>query len=139
MFHLRTYFSACYASQMEEVYGDVDLARASVHREAEYYLKSHEVMCLGLNDWARHEDWVKETYWRLRLSGGNDYQVGGRKKQGGSGVPITGPNVYQATVETPVRDLRMLEEEQDKWVREIGAEPDEDESDEEEDSDEAEP
>jgi len=116
----------------------VDLARVSVYRDAGYYLKFHEVMCSSFNNWERYEGWVKETYWRLRSAGTNIGQVGESKKEMGDAVPIIGPNAYHAEVKRPVRDLRMLEEEQENWVRELEAEAVENETDKEGESDEAE-
>ncbi|KAG6889505.1 hypothetical protein C0995_000674 [Termitomyces sp. Mi166 len=44
-FYLRTYFSACYAEQLHALYGDANLACATLFRDATYYMKFHEVLC----------------------------------------------------------------------------------------------
>ncbi|KAF5312020.1 hypothetical protein D9619_003667 [Psilocybe cf. subviscida] len=124
---------------MEEVHGNVDLARASMYREAGYYLKFHEVMCSSLGLWKQHEAWVRETYWRLRSAGKSVVQVGKSKIEVGDAMPIIGPNVYHAKVRRPVRELRMVEEEQDRWVRDVEDESDVNQTDEEGESDDLEP
>ncbi|RDB17536.1 hypothetical protein Hypma_001243 [Hypsizygus marmoreus] len=92
-FYLRTYFSACIAETT------TDLSRATIFKDAPYYLKFHETVCGGWSAWVRHQAWIKETYWRLRLAGGQE------------GMLIIGPNVYKGSVQALVRDLGALEEE----------------------------
>ncbi|KNZ76278.1 hypothetical protein J132_10952 [Termitomyces sp. J132] len=97
-FYLRTYFSACYAEQLHALHGVVDLACATMFKDAPYYLKFHEVIRGGWKSWARHETWIRETYWRLRMSG-----------HGNKGLEevIIGPNVYRESVEGPLCDLEI--------------------------------
>ncbi|KAG6898638.1 hypothetical protein C0993_005419 [Termitomyces sp. T159_Od127] len=99
-FYLRAYFNACYAEEMCALHGDTDLARATVFRDATYYMKFHEVVCTGWRNWVRHKTWIRETYWRLRTAGHGI----------GSEGLITGPNIYTESVQEPVRDLSVYGE-----------------------------
>lgn len=112
-FYLRKYFGSCYASHLNQIHGDMDLARTSLFSDAEYYLKFHETMCLNLRDWSFMESWVRETYWRLRakVNGGTSPPPGV-----GDDVPlVVGPNVYHGNAGRAIHDLRMLREESDQW------------------------
>ncbi|KAG6876239.1 hypothetical protein C0993_004817 [Termitomyces sp. T159_Od127] len=95
-FYLRAYFNVCYAEELRRQHGDADLARATVFKDATYYMKFHEVVCSGWQNWVRHKTWIRETYWRLR-------NVGHRGKE--SEELIIGPNMYLESVEEPIRDL----------------------------------
>lgn len=101
-FYLRAYFSACFAEQLNLVHGDSNLAHATIFADAPYYLKFHEMVCNGWISWVEHASWIRETYWRLRLS------------SSGSGTEsdalVIGPNVYRNAVEAAVRDLGIFEE-----------------------------
>ncbi|KAJ3535005.1 hypothetical protein NMY22_g6684 [Coprinellus aureogranulatus] len=68
-YHLRTHFSACYASQMYELHGDKDLARSTLFSDATYYLKFDEVVRSDVWAWGSYTPWIDETYWRLRTLG----------------------------------------------------------------------
>ncbi|KAG5350034.1 hypothetical protein C0989_000554 [Termitomyces sp. Mn162] len=95
-FYLRTYFNACYAENLYALDADVDLARATLFRDATYYMKFHEVVCGDWKSWVRHKTWIRETYWRLRLAG---------HRARGSQELIIGPNMYRENVEESVCDL----------------------------------
>ncbi|KAG6867522.1 hypothetical protein C0993_001729 [Termitomyces sp. T159_Od127] len=95
-FYLRAYFNVCYAEQLRVLHGDGDLARATLFRDATYYLKFHEVVCGDWHTWAVHKTWIKETYWRLRMAGH-------RGKE--SEEIVTGPNMYGTSVEESMRNL----------------------------------
>ncbi|KAG6877948.1 hypothetical protein C0993_001806 [Termitomyces sp. T159_Od127] len=97
-FYLRAHFGACYAEQLRAQHGDTDLAHATLFRDATYYMKFHEVVCSGWQNWVRHKTWIKETYWRLRMAG-----HGGKDSE----ELIIGPNLYRESVEEPVRDVRL--------------------------------
>ena len=111
-FYLRTYFTSCYASQMYALHGDSNLARATLYSDATYYLKFHEILCTDVQSWFSAEDWVRETYWRLRLKPPSTSREGGSN----DGPPlVVGPNVYHGKVGKPIMDLRMFAEEADEW------------------------
>lgn len=112
-FYLRTYFTACFASQICALHGDKNLARSTLFADATFYLKFHEIMCLDLQSWFSAEDWVRETYWRLRISEMEMPSIAG----GVDGDPplVVGPNVYHGKIEKPIKDLRMFPEEADDW------------------------
>ena len=112
-FYLRTYFGACYGSHLNDVHGDLNLARTTLFSGATYYLKFHEAMCADLGGWRNFGGWIRETYWRLRAKGNSESLVP-------TGVVcdpplVVGPNVYHGTAGREVRDLRMLPEEADEW------------------------
>ena len=103
-YYLRQYFGACFAECLagnSDVDGlaDRELARGTLFLDAPYYLKFHEVICGGWTKWIEHQDWIKETYWRIRLVNPRD------------GMLIIGPNVYRGSVEPLCRDLGLLETE----------------------------
>ncbi|KAG6875008.1 hypothetical protein C0993_011212 [Termitomyces sp. T159_Od127] len=100
-FYLRAYFSVCYAEQLRTLHGDADLARATLFRDATYYMKFNEVVCGGWQNWVRHRTWIRETYWRLRMVG-----HGGKESE----ELIIGPNMYLGSVEEPLRDLGIFGE-----------------------------
>ncbi|KAJ3516581.1 hypothetical protein NMY22_g14175 [Coprinellus aureogranulatus] len=110
-FYLRAHFSSCYASQMYALNGDKDLSRATLFSDAPYYLKFHETMCLDIQSWFSAENWVRETYWRLRVA------ESGTPTPGNGGDPplVVGPNVYHGNAGKPTLDLRYLPEEADSW------------------------
>lgn len=112
-YYLRTYFSSSYAAQMHAIHGEKDLARTAVHAEAPYYLKFHEAMCSDLAGLGHMEDWIRETYWRLRVKGTKDATEKGTLHD--PATVVVGPNVYHGSVERTVRDLRMFAEEADAW------------------------
>lgn len=111
-FYLRTYFSACYASQMFDLHGDHNLARATLFSDATYYLKFHSAICISVEGWSTLQSWIDDTYWRLGSIGGAESKPGEAKDD----PPlVVGPNVYKGPLPRPVRDLRMLPEEADDW------------------------
>lgn len=131
-YYLRTYFGACYASQMHEIHGDMSLRRVGVFEEASYYLKFHEVMraCVSSD----HLLWVEETYWRLRALESSEVGVDvkgsqGSRTEGKGDEPrlITGPNAYRKIAPRPLNDLRQFNEEAGKWLRGLGVGQDEEE------------
>lgn len=100
-FYLRTYFSTCYAEQLHLLYGDADLAHATLFMDAPYYLKFHETVFGGWKSWVEHESWIRETYWRLRALPGH----------GTAERLIIGPNIYhhKSSAKLAVRDLGIFE------------------------------
>ncbi|KAG6860081.1 hypothetical protein C0995_016080 [Termitomyces sp. Mi166 len=100
-FHLRTYFNTCYAEQLHALYGDANLARATLFRDATYYMKFHEVLCGYWKTWVRHKNWIRKTYWRLRIAG---HEARGLEEV------IIGPNIYCESAELPVCDLGIASE-----------------------------
>ncbi|KAG6901191.1 hypothetical protein C0995_015561 [Termitomyces sp. Mi166 len=95
-FYLRAYFSTCYAEQLHALYGDANLACVTLFRDAMYYMKFHEMLCGSWKTWVWHKNWIRETYWRLRMAGH------GVK---GSEEVIIRPNIYRESAELPVCDL----------------------------------
>ncbi|KAG6897413.1 hypothetical protein C0993_007535 [Termitomyces sp. T159_Od127] len=83
-FYLRAYFNVCYAEELRTQYGDADLARATLFRDATYYMKFHEGDILEA---AHGRTWGKE-----------------------SEELIIGPNMYLGSVEEPLRDLGIFGE-----------------------------
>ncbi|KAG6896633.1 hypothetical protein C0993_008208 [Termitomyces sp. T159_Od127] len=100
-FYLRAYFNVCYAEELRTQCGDVDLARATLFRDATYYMKFHEVVCSGWQNWVVHKTWIRETYWWLRNAGN-----GGKELE----ELIIGPNMYLESVEEPLRDFGIFGE-----------------------------
>ncbi|KAG6860014.1 hypothetical protein C0995_000555 [Termitomyces sp. Mi166 len=100
-FHLRTYFNTCYAEQLHALYGDANLARATLFREVTYYMKFHEVLCGSWKTWVGHNNRIRETYWRLHIAGH------GVK---GSEEAIIRLNIYCESAELPVCDLGIAGE-----------------------------
>lgn len=96
-YYLRQHYGASYAKHVAEMLGDHDLAHATLFADAPYYLKFHEVLCGGWKSWIEHENWIRETYWRLRLLNPKD------------GALLVGPNTYSETVVPLVCDLGFLE------------------------------
>lgn len=66
-YYLRQHFSACFAQENHDRYGDYNLGRAMLFTHAPYYLKFHEVITGGWICWVDHAEWIRETYWRLNV------------------------------------------------------------------------
>ncbi|KIJ36687.1 hypothetical protein M422DRAFT_260781 [Sphaerobolus stellatus SS14] len=68
-YYLRQYFGAFFSRHMTELHGNTDLSYAIVFKDATYYLKFHEVIMSGNDDWFLHEKWIRETFNRLKIVG----------------------------------------------------------------------
>ncbi|KIJ44128.1 hypothetical protein M422DRAFT_208407 [Sphaerobolus stellatus SS14] len=98
-YYLRQYFGACFSKHMKELHGDTDLSHATVFKDAPYYLKFHEVIMSGSDGWFLHEQWIRETFSRLKVTGAP------------TGKLVVGPNIYRESVEELIIDLGFMEQE----------------------------
>ncbi|KAG1722216.1 kinase-like domain-containing protein [Suillus paluster] len=99
-YYLRQHFGARFALENHDRYSDYDTGRAMLFAHAPYYLKFHEIIAGGWTAWVDHAEWIRETFRRLSAV---------RKDPRGHAL-IVGPNVYRSSMEKPVFDLSIFEE-----------------------------